>query len=53
MSLFQKSVEKKYLNELDSALIDKNSLNFKNILETQKGKKILEMQRKSNYKKDF
>ncbi len=29
MSLFQKSVEKKYLNELDSALIDKKFAEFK------------------------
>jgi hypothetical protein len=28
MSLFQKSVEKKYLNELDSALIDKKFAKF-------------------------
>lgn len=30
MSLFQKSVEKKYLNELDSALIDKKYADFQN-----------------------
>ncbi|MCK4662802.1 MAG: N-6 DNA methylase [Bacteroidales bacterium] len=30
MSLFQKSVEKKYLNELDSALIDKKFKDFQN-----------------------
>ena len=28
MSLFQKSVEKKYLNELDSALVDKKFNDF-------------------------
>ena len=28
MSLFQKSVEKKYLNDLDSALIDKKYTDF-------------------------
>ncbi|MCD4675121.1 MAG: hypothetical protein K8S18_03885, partial [Desulfobacula sp.] len=30
MSLFQKSVEKKYLNDLDSALIDKKYADFQN-----------------------
>ena len=30
MSLFQKSVEKKYLSDLDSALIDKKYVDFQN-----------------------
>ena len=30
MSLFQKSVEKKYLNDLDSTLIDKKYADFQN-----------------------
>jgi len=30
MSLFQKSVEKKYLNDLDSILIDKRYADFQN-----------------------
>ena len=30
MSLFQKSVEKKYLNELDSTLIDSKYTDFQN-----------------------
>ncbi len=53
MSLFQKSVEKKYLNDLDSVLIAKNMLIFKTILAIQKFRKIYEMQKKNNFKRDF
>lgn len=53
MPLFQKSVEKNYLNKLDTALINQNTSSYKIISAMRPLRRISGMRRKSSFRRDF
>ncbi len=53
MSLFQKSVEKKYLNDLDSVLIDKKYANFQNYFGNSEIQKNIRNAKEEQFQEGF